>query len=90
MRLVFESLVSCAQGGLEVNESKTKQIAQMVENTAMSRDINDVVVVYEVAGYLKMSGSPKAAEQLMQVMMSLASMIEAAKNERAMLAGARP
>ena len=61
----------------------------MIERTAMSRDINDTVVVYEVAGYLRQSGSPRAADALLGLMMSMASMIESAKLERQLLAGAR-
>jgi hypothetical protein len=91
MRLIFESLVTAKEGGgMELQPAKHKTISAMIERTAMSRDIADTSVVYEVAGYLRQSGSPRAADALLGIMMSMASMIEAAKLEREMLAGARP
>ena len=91
MRLIFESLVNSKEGsGMELQPAKHKTITSMIERTAMSRDINDTQVVYEIAGYLRQTGSPRAADALLGIMMSMASMIEAAKIERAMLAGARP
>jgi hypothetical protein len=90
MRLIFESLVKSASGGLELPQGRVKPITQMVERTAMSKDIADCAVIYEVAGYLRKTGSHHAADTLLSMMMSMASMIESAKHERAMLAGARP
>ena len=89
MRLIFEALVTSPDGGLEFQPGKVKQIHEAVERTAMSKEVADTAVVYEVAGYLRKTGSPRACDVLMQMMMAMAGMIEQMKTERELLAGMR-
>jgi hypothetical protein len=89
MRLIFEALVTTQDGGLDFQPGKMKQIHDTIERTALSKDVGDTTVVYEVAGYLRKTGSPRACDALLSIMMSMAGMIEQMKSERELLAGMR-
>jgi len=89
MRLIFEALVTSQDGGLEFQPGKVKQIHESIERVALSKDVADTAVVYEVAGYLRKTGSPRACDTLLQMMMAMAGLIQQMKSERELLAGMR-
>jgi len=90
MRLIFECLETSQFGGMELQPSKHKQIQDLINRAAFSKERGDLAVVYEIIGYLMQNRSRMAADALTQMMMTVQSASEAEKADRAMWLGARP
>ncbi len=85
MRIVFESLVTTPDG-LDLQPAKHAAILNLITQALNARDPSPATVIYEVAGRLKLMGSYRAAESLLQMMMNTVATVQ---NERGAFAGAR-